>query len=419
MRLTCSVEVLNRMLPTMNMKNKSKAAHTQLSIGKKPGSVDGTLFLMMCTAKDRNGAKFVINDNIEQIFARFVSEGKATIRVREPPQDISISKADSLQLKNFLSVLRLGAQGKSLDNVTLSCLAPASGKNVEKPKTRLVINSRKEYPLTTNFPSRLEFLHVSQCRLKKVDSRMLKLHCLVELNLSDNVLESLPEDFSNVPNLRSLTLVQNNLNNISPKFFLQSTLQNNLRFLDLGQNQFEVLPLQICELQGLVTLKIDNNQLKYLPPTIGRLKCMKFLSATGNKIETLPASMTQLQLETIDLYGNPFQQDVHNDLPDRFPDITLMECCARSIRKHRVRYTEEDLHTHLCRYLDSARVCWCGEFCFRCSVNFTTNLSLSRIAHTVSAVDQLGRTNVPMMSFLCSPQCLSRFQKNPHAYWKK
>ncbi|XP_033736258.1 leucine-rich repeat protein 1-like [Pecten maximus] len=417
MRLTCNVEVLNRMLPTVNMKNKSKSAHTQLSIGKKPGSEN--LFLMMCTAKDRNGAKFVIKDNIEQVFARFVSEGKATIRVKEPPQDISISKADTLQLKNFLSVLRLGAQGKSLDNITLSRLAPASSKNVEKPKTRLIINSRKEYPLTTNFPSRLEFLQVSQCRLKKVDSRILKLHHLVELNLSENVLEILPEDFSNVPNLSSVTLAHNNLNIISPKFCLQSTLQNTLRFLDLGQNQLEILPLQICELQCLVTLKIDNNQLKYLPPTIGRLKCLKYLSAVGNKIETLPASMTQLQLETIDLYGNPFLQDIHNSLPDRFPDITLMECCARSIRKHRVKYTEEDLHSHLCRYLDSARLCWCGGFCFRCSVNFTTNLSLSRIAHTVSAVDQLGRTEVPLMSFLCSPQCLSRFQKNPYAYWKK
>ncbi|XP_060083868.1 leucine-rich repeat protein 1-like, partial [Ylistrum balloti] len=360
-----------------------------------------------------------IKDNIEQVFARFVSEGKATIRVKDPPQDISISKADSLQLKNFLSVLRLGAQGKSLDNITLSRLAPASGKNVEKPKTRLIINSRKEYPLTTNFPSRLEFLQVSQCRLKKVDSRILKLYYLTELNLSDNVLESLPEDFNNAPNLRSITLLQNNLTNISPKFCLQSTLQHNLRFLDLGQNHLEVLPLQICELQCLVTLKIDNNQLKCLPPTIGRLKCLKFLSAVGNKIETLPASMTQLQLETIDLYGNPFLQDIHNDLPDHFPDINLMELCARSIRKHRVSYTEEDLHSHLCRYLDSARLCWCGGFCFRCSVNFTTSLTLSRIAHTVSAVDQLGRMDVPMMSFLCSPHCLSRFQKNPYAYWKK
>lgn len=247
-------------------------------------------------------------------------------------------QADPLQLKNFLSVLRLGEQGKSLDNITLSCLAPASSKNVEKPKTKLIISTRKDYPLTTNFPSRLEFLQVSQCRLKKVDSRILKLHYLVELDLRDNVLESLPDDFSNVPNLKSLTLLQNSLCDITPKLCMQSTLQANLCYLDLSQNKLEILPLQLCELKCLVTLKIDHNQLKFLPPTIGRLKRLKFLSALENKIETMPASMTQLQLETIDLYGNPFVQEIQNDLPEQFPDITLVECCARAIRKHRQVY---------------------------------------------------------------------------------
>jgi len=85
----------------------------------------------------------------------------------------------------------------------------------------------------------------------------------------------------------------------------------------------------------------------------------------------------------------------------------------------RVAYSDEDLHSHLCRYLDSVRLCWCGGYCFRCCVPFTSNVSLHRLAGTVSAVDQAGRVTVPIRSFLCSPQCLIRFQKNPHAYWKK
>lgn len=62
MRLTCNVDVLNRLLPAASMKKTSKAQHAQLSIGKKPGSgsKDAPLFLMMCTAKDRNGTKFVV-----------------------------------------------------------------------------------------------------------------------------------------------------------------------------------------------------------------------------------------------------------------------------------------------------------------------------------------------------------------------
>ena len=57
-------------------------------------------------------------------------------------------------------MLRLALQGKDLDNITLSSLAPASAKNLEPPKTSLVILNKKDYPLTTNFPSSLESLQV-------------------------------------------------------------------------------------------------------------------------------------------------------------------------------------------------------------------------------------------------------------------
>ena len=64
MRLVCDIEVVNRLLPSMNVKKAGKASRAQLSIGKKPGSGplnDGTLFLMMCTAKDKNGTKFPVS----------------------------------------------------------------------------------------------------------------------------------------------------------------------------------------------------------------------------------------------------------------------------------------------------------------------------------------------------------------------
>ena len=71
-----------------------------------------------------------------------------------------IFQADVIQLKSFLSVLRLAVQGKSLDNITLSSLAPASAKNLEPPKTSMIILDKKDYPTTKNFPSSLESLQV-------------------------------------------------------------------------------------------------------------------------------------------------------------------------------------------------------------------------------------------------------------------
>lgn len=39
-----------------------------------------------------------IRDNIEQIFAKFINEGKATIRLKDPPQDLCLCKVGKVTL---------------------------------------------------------------------------------------------------------------------------------------------------------------------------------------------------------------------------------------------------------------------------------------------------------------------------------
>lgn len=420
MRLTCSVDVVNRLLPSVNMQKASKPQHTQLSIGKKPGggSKDAPLFLMMCTTKDRNGTKFKIKDNVQQIFGKFLNEGKATVRLKEPEQDLCISKADPLQLKNFLNLLKKAAQGETIDHITLSVLAPASAKNVEKPKSKMIVTSRKEYPLTTNFPSSLISLQISDCKVKRVDSRIFDLKKLEVLNLGGNCIEDISTDFGKFKTLRELHLYNNAISNVNPKFCLEQNLILTLTVLDLSNNQLKLLPLQICELYNLYNLKVNNNLLESLPPTIGRLKKMKLFSAAENKLTVLPASFIQLRFEFMDLFGNPFPVEIEDSiLEDNVGVPTLVEACARSIKKHRVPYTDEDLHAHLCRYLDSARVCWCGAYCFQSSARYIHKVSLKDLTSTSTSVGS-GWNDVPVQGFLCSPQCLNKFKNNPRAYWK-
>jgi hypothetical protein len=47
---------------------------------------------------------FQIKDNIEQIFTKFVNEGKATIRLKHPEQDLCLCKVCALQLELLLVV---------------------------------------------------------------------------------------------------------------------------------------------------------------------------------------------------------------------------------------------------------------------------------------------------------------------------
>lgn len=77
-------------------------------------------------------------------------------------------------------------------------------------------------------------------------------------------------------------------------------------------------------------------------------------------------------------------------------------------------YTEEDVG-HLLSYLDSAKYCICGSPCFRSHVHYLTSLNLNKVAASATAVDTSGRMQAPCEAFLCSYQCLTKYQRNPNA----
>lgn len=245
-------------------------------------------------------------------------------------------QADPLQLKNFLTLIRKASLGENIDKINLSTLAPASNKSVDKPKTKMSVTSRKDYPLTKSFPSQLEYLHISQCRMKKIDSRIFQLKKLLHLDLRENVIEELPSTFSQLENLQELILCANKIQNLPLSLCLLPKWKQFLSLLDLSNNGITLLPIQLCELDNLVTLKVDQNKLETFPPTIGRLKRLKYLSASQNQIKTLPCSFMQLCLEHLDLYNNPFADDTNSDLEEtEWQAPSLVECCARMIRKNR------------------------------------------------------------------------------------
>ena len=80
MRISCDVDIVNRLLPSFNMKKKGKSSRAQLSVGRKPGSGGNTseVFLMMCTKLDRNGAKYQVT--MTQYITAIQSESANTTR---------------------------------------------------------------------------------------------------------------------------------------------------------------------------------------------------------------------------------------------------------------------------------------------------------------------------------------------------
>ncbi|KAM5339038.1 leucine-rich repeat protein 1 isoform 2-T2 [Glossophaga mutica] len=415
MKLHCEVEVVSRHLPALGLRNRGKGVRAVLSLCQqasksqpRPRAGDqrggpSPACLLISTLKDRRGTRYELKENIEQFFTKFVEEGKATVRLKEPPVDICISKANSSGLKSFLSALRLAHRGCDVD-APLSPLAPVKTSEFEKFKTKMVITSKKDYPLSKNFPYYLEHLQASYCGLVRVDKRMLCLKNLKKLDLSHNHIKKLSATIGDLIHLQELNLNDNHLESFSVAL-CQSTLQKSLRSLDLSKNKIKALPVQFSQLRELTDLKLDDNELIRLPFKIGQLTNLRFLSAARNKLPFLPHEFKNLSLEYLDLYGNTFEK------PEVLPVImlqtplTLLESSARTILYNRIPYGSHIIPFHLCQDLDTAKTCVCGRFCLSCFIQGTTTMNLHSVAHTVVLVDNMGGTEAPVLSYFCSLSC--------------
>nr|XP_012311701.1 leucine-rich repeat protein 1 isoform X3 [Aotus nancymaae] len=99
MKLHCEVEVVSRHLPALGLRNRGKGVRAVLSLCQQTSRSQPRTraFLLISTLKDKRGTRYELRENIEQFFTKFVDEGKATVRLKEPPVDICLSK-DSLWL---------------------------------------------------------------------------------------------------------------------------------------------------------------------------------------------------------------------------------------------------------------------------------------------------------------------------------
>jgi len=250
---------------------------------------------------------------------------------------VHMLQADSVQLKGFLSLLKVAASGKQQDGLMLAPLMPASSKQMAGLKTKMLILRRSEYPVAAGFPLGLETLIVNGCSLNRVEMRILRLSRLVTLDLSNNCISALPEDWSALNCLAELRLAKNRITIIPAAVFSGRRLAT-LAHLDLSENQLTSLPSSLTDLSGLAVLKVDANQLTSLPQGIGRLRRLMQLSAAGNQLQVLPADFDRLALQSLDLFGNPLSSSGEQtmDIVDEGGFPTLFELSVRCIKNHRL-----------------------------------------------------------------------------------
>ena len=408
MRVKCQIKAVNRKAARSGITGAvGKAAQATLFVARKQGDV---VFLVYCTAKNKEGVKFLIKNNIQQVFTRFLKEGKATIQVKMPEIDLHIDKAHPMELKSLLNAVKIAHQGESLAGLgVLSSLTPAKLKHVQKPVTKLLISSKDEFRLTSSFPFTLEKLIVSNCSLTHFDDRIFTLKALTHLDLTSNKIAIIPLQLSQMPHLSSLNLSYNDITQLPRQLFSSdSKLLTNLRFLDASHNELLCLPESICELKELWHLQISHNKIQYLPKDIGRLVNLRTLNASHNQIRVLSYSFPSLKnLNALDFFMNPFDTIPSVGCKLLSPAIksiaSLEQLTALVIRNNNVYY--KDINTTpypLIRYLDGASRCpWCCKYYYRCGFKLIILFDLRKACQTATSCDVSGGYKAPVEVFCC------------------
>eukprot|EP00096_Caligus_rogercresseyi_P015154 TRINITY_DN7597_c0_g1_i1.p1 TRINITY_DN7597_c0_g1~~TRINITY_DN7597_c0_g1_i1.p1 ORF type:complete len:351 (+),score=88.79 TRINITY_DN7597_c0_g1_i1:42-1094(+) len=295
MKLKAQICTVDRNVPGGANCRNTKFVTGCCSLGRK-NLKERDSFLLVSTTSNRTGHMYKINkDNVQKVFGKFIREGKVTFRFNEPPHDVSL-KADPSALESFLVAFKatgmasMSSDPKEKDALLrLPTLTPAKPSDLSRPKEKLMIFDKKDYPFTKGFPSSVKLLIINKINLRRIDSRILKLRHLVSLNLDSCSLTQLPPIWDRLLYLASLYLPNNKLDSLPPEF-CQGSLAKSLQILDLRNNIFKKLPRYFCNFKVLHTLKIDNNQLFELPPSIGKMESLQHLSASNNRMAFFPGS---------------------------------------------------------------------------------------------------------------------------------
>ncbi|XP_054642000.1 leucine-rich repeat-containing protein 58 [Dunckerocampus dactyliophorus] len=292
-------------------------------------------------------------------------------------------------------------------------------------------------------------LYLNNNRLCSLPSSVTLFSSLQLLDISNNGLSTLSEDITRLTKLRTLIAKNNCLDEVSlPKGFgsmqlevlnfsgnrfeeipLQCTKLRRLQSLSLGGNRLKSIPAEIENLVSLELLYLGGNFITAIPPEVANLPYLSYLVLCDNRIQSVPPQLTRLHslrslslhnnlltylpreilslvhLQELSLRGNPlvvrFVKEMTYDPP------SLLELAGRTIKSRNMSYSPRDLPTSLLNYLELAS---------KCPNPKCAGVYFDSCVRQIKFVDFCGKYRLPLMHYLCSPECTtSPCSSNPQS----
>ncbi|CAG5865693.1 leucine-rich repeat-containing protein 58-like [Menidia menidia] len=241
-----------------------------------------------------------------------------------------------------------------------------------KLKTLFAKNNRlDEFSLPKEFGSLpLEVINFSGNRFEEIPLQCTKLLRLQSLSLGGNRLRSIPTEIENL---------------------------TSLEMLYLGGNLISAIPPEVANLPYLTYLVLCDNRIQSVPPQLTRLHSLRSLSLHNNLLTYLPREILSLvQLQELSLRGNPLVVRFVKEMTYNTPK--LLELAGRTIKSRNIPYSPSELPSNLVRYLDLAS---------KCPNPKCAGVYFDSCVRHIKFVDFCGKYRLPLMHYLCSPECTS------------
>ncbi|KAK1802824.1 hypothetical protein P4O66_021359 [Electrophorus voltai] len=290
----------------------------------------------------------------------------------------------------------------------------------------LTYNSIAFFPSSVCLLPNLEYLDISNNAISVLSDDITRLTNLKTFVAKNNNLDetSFPKFFGSMQNLQTLNFSGNRFREI-PVQFLKLSLQSlslggnrlkgipaeiehltRLEMLYLGGNMISSIPPELANLGRLRCLVLCDNCIQSVPPQLSRLHSLLSLSLHNNLLKFLPREILSLvHLQELSLRGNPLVVRFVKDMTYNPP--SLLELAGRTIKSRNVLYLPSDLPASLSHYLDTAS---------KCPNPKCAGVYFDSCVRHIKFVDFCGKFRLPLMDYLCSPECTSPCGCNPQSH---
>lgn len=168
----------------------------------------------------------------------------------------------------------------------------------------------------------LRYLNCSNNKLVSLPEDLHLLPLLETLRADNNQLLSLPLSFWENPYLSEIFLSHNQLRHLPDPQKPISRFINEYKLLDLSHNLLETLPKNFGFLPNIDRLNLSNNRIKSLPESLTKIRCGD-IYLSGNQLSDLPNWFQTMRFNTLDLRRNPISLKNQRKIQAWFPSRTI------------------------------------------------------------------------------------------------